>query len=39
MKKREMDFPGDPVVRNLPAGAGDMGSIPTPGRCHMPLGS
>ena len=28
-------FPGGPVVENLPANAGDMGSIPDPGRCHM----
>ena len=24
----EMDFPGSPVVKNLPANAEDMGSIP-----------
>ena len=30
------DFPGDPVVKNSPAKAGDMGSIPGPGRFHMP---
>ena len=30
------DFPGGPVVKNLPAKAGDMGSIPGPGRFHMP---
>ena len=30
------DFPGGPVVRNLPAKAGDTGSIPGPGRFHMP---
>ena len=29
------DFPGDAVVKNLPANAGDMGSIPGPGRSHM----
>ena len=29
------DFPGGPVV-NSPANAGDMGSIPSPGRLHMP---
>ena len=29
------DFPGGPVVKNLPASAGDMGSIPGPGRFHM----
>ena len=32
------DFPGGTVVKNLPANAGDMGSIPSPGRSHM-LGS
>ena len=31
-----LDFPGGAVVKNLPANAGDMGSIPGPGRCHMP---
>ena len=30
------DFPGGPVVKNLPANAGDMGLIPGPGRSHMP---
>ena len=30
------DFPGGPVVKNLPANAGDMGSIPGPGRSHVP---
>ena len=29
-------FPGDPVVKNSPANAGDMGSIPGAGRSHMP---
>ena len=29
-------FPRGSVVRNLPASAGDMGSIPDPGRFHMP---
>ena len=28
-------FPGGLVVRNLPANAGDMGSIPGTGRSHM----
>ena len=28
-------FPGSPVVKNLPANAGDMGSIPGLGRFHM----
>ena len=31
-----MDFPGGAVVENLPANAGDMGSIPGLGRSHMP---
>ena len=30
------DFPGDAVVKNLLANAGDMGSSPGPGRSHMP---
>ena len=30
------DFPGGAVVKNPPANAGDMGSIPGPGRSHMP---
>ena len=30
------DFPGGLVVKNLPASAGDTGSIPGPGRFHMP---
>ena len=30
--KRYMDFPGGPAVRNLPASAGDTGSIPGLGR-------
>ena len=29
-------FPGDAVVKNLPANAGDMESIPDVGRSHMP---
>ena len=32
------DFPGGPVVKNLPANAGDVGLIPSPGRLHMPWG-
>ena len=31
-----MNFPGGPVVRKLPANAGDMGLVPGPGRSHMP---
>ena len=30
------DFPGGAVVKNPPAKAGDTGSIPGPGRSHMP---
>ena len=30
------DFPGGAAVKNLPANAGDMGSIPGLGRSHMP---
>ena len=33
------DFPGGPVVKNPPANAGDTGSIPGPGRSHIPQGS
>ena len=29
-------LPGSPVVKNPPAHAGDAGSIPGPGRSHMP---
>ena len=29
------DFPGSPLVKNLPANAGDMGSIPDLERSHM----
>ena len=29
-------FPGSAVVENPPASAGDTGSIPGPGRSHMP---
>ena len=31
-----LDFPGGAVVKNLPANAGDTGTIPDPGRSHMP---
>ena len=30
------DVPGGAVVKNPPANAGDTGSIPGPGRSHMP---
>ena len=31
-----MNFLDDPVAKNPPANAGDTGSIPGPGRSHMP---
>ena len=31
-----LDLSIDPVVKNPPANAGDMGLIPGPGRSHMP---
>ena len=31
----QLDFPGDTVVENSPANAGDMGSIPGLGGFHM----
>ena len=34
-KDKIQDLPGDPVVKNLPANAGDTGSIPGPGWSHM----
>ena len=36
---KDGDFPGDPVVKNLPAKAGNTGSNPGPGRPHMPQGN
>ena len=35
-KSHREGFPGGAVVKNLPANAGDTGSIPGPGRSHMP---
>ena len=35
----ELNWTGGSVVKNLPANAGDMGSIPDPGRSHMPQNS
>ena len=32
-------FPGGSVVKNLPASAGDMGSVPGQGRSYKPQGS
>ena len=34
--KMARDFPGGSVDKNLPVNPGDMGSIPGPGRFHMP---
>ena len=31
----DQDFLGGPVIKNPPASAGDMGSIPDPGGSHM----
>ena len=36
LKKCIGDFPGGTVVKNLPANAGDTGSIPGLGGSHMP---
>ena len=35
-KKAGLGFPGGTVVKNPPANAGDRGSIPGPGRSHVP---
>ena len=35
-KATEQGFAGGSVVKNLPASAGDMGSIPDLRRSHMP---
>ena len=37
-KAEERGFPGDAVVGNLPANAGDTGSSPGLGGSHMPRG-
>ena len=34
--RKQRDFPGGPGVKKPPANAGDMDSIPDPGRSHMP---
>ena len=39
MKTTSEDFPDGPVIKNLPANAGDMGPISGPGRFHMPRGN
>ena len=36
IQEKIWSFPDGSVVKNLPANAGDMGSIPGPGRSHMP---
>ena len=36
MKGHGQGFPGDSVVKNPPDDAGDTGSIPDPGRSHLP---
>ena len=33
--ERDMDFPGDPVAKHVPANAGGTGLIPGPGRSHQ----
>ena len=38
-ERMSLDFPGDPVVKNLSAKAGNMGLICGPGRLHMPQGN
>ena len=35
LKDMQKDFPGGPVVKNLPANEGDMGLTPGPERVHM----
>ena len=36
---RQRNFPGGPVVKDLPVEAGDTSFIPGPGRLHMPRGN
>ena len=36
IKIHAQGFPGDAVVKNPPANAGDTSSSPGQGRCHMP---
>ena len=38
-EKNYPDFPGGPVVKNLPANAGDMGSTSDVGRFYRPRGN
>ena len=37
-KARPRDFPGGPVVKNMPANSEDTGLIPSPWTSHMPQG-
>ena len=39
LKRKCVDFPGGPVVKNLPASSGSIGSIPGLGRSHMTQGN
>ena len=39
LRKESQDFSGGAGVKNLPANAGDTGSIPGPGRSRMPQGN
>ena len=39
MKVKSRDFASGPVVKKLPANAGDTGSISAPERFHVPQGS
>ena len=36
LKAKATGFPGGAVIKNPPANAGDTGSSPALGRCHMP---
>ena len=38
-KRGTGNFPGGPVVKNLPTNAGNTGLIPGPRRFHMPRGN
>ena len=39
LKVTGLGFPGDSVGKNPPANAGDMGSVPGPGRSHILQGN
>ena len=39
VKRTQKGFPDGSVVKNLLANAGDTGSIPDPGRSHVPGGN